>query len=174
MSRNINTNELNSTYLVQRLNAPHVGYDNPFSFGGGLSNGGLSENAMELLRPIFSFDYMGSAEFEFGAIPKFFQKVAKNIKVYSTHEIVINKMPVYIICETAKNELINERINELAINKIMCKERTSFPQALGLDKYTKKENCRTFGWIELNNDFMFFVNKDAADKTAQLFELSNF
>lgn len=58
--------ELKQTYLVQRLNRPTNGYDNPFSFGGGLKNGGLSEDAMKLLRPIFSFDYMGSAEFEFG------------------------------------------------------------------------------------------------------------
>ena len=166
-------NELKSTYLVQRLNASQGNYDNPFSFGGGLKNGGLSEDAMKLLRPIFSFDYMGSAEFEFGAIPKCFQSMANRIKEYSTHEIIINKMPVYIICETVNAELINERVKELAKNKIRCKDWTSFNQALGLNKYSKKEDCRTIGWLELDNEFLFFVNKDAADKTAQIFGLSN-
>lgn len=161
-----------STYLVQRLNAPHPGCNGIFSFGGGLKNGGLSEDAMKLLRPIFSFDYMGSAEFEFGAIPKCFHSIAVNIKQYSTHETVINKMPVYIICKTDEIEAIDKRINELAKDEVRCKERTAFNQALGLSKYSKKEDCRTFGWLELDNEFMFFVNKDMAQKTAQLFEMN--
>lgn len=165
--------ELESTYLVQRLNAPQGNFDNPFSFGGGLKNGGLSEDAMKLLRPIFSFDYMGSAEFEFGAIPKCFQSMAKSIKEYSTHELVINKMPVYVICKTDEADLIDERVKELAKDKIRCKGWTAFNQALGLNKYSKKEDCRTIGWLELDNEFMFFVSKDAADKTAQIFGLSN-
>lgn len=164
--------ELRSTYLVQRLNQPNKGnFDNPFSFGGGLKNGGLSDEAMKLLRPIFSFDYMGSAEFEFGAIPECFQQIAKNIKQYSAHEIVINKMSIYIICNDSEKELIDERIKELAKDKIRCKEWTAFNQALGLNKYSKKEDCRTFGWLELDNEFLFFVDKEMAHKTANLFGL---
>ena len=56
-------------YLIQRLEKSK-NYVNPFSFGGGLVNGGLSKDAMSLLKPIFSFDYMGSAEFDFGVLPK--------------------------------------------------------------------------------------------------------
>ena len=161
-----------STYLVQRLNKPRPGYDNPFCFGGGLRNGGLSEDAMKLLRPIFSFDYMGSAEFEFGAIPQCFQSIAKNIKQYSVHEIVINKMPVYIICKDDVKELVDETIKELAKDKIRCKGWTGFNQALGLSKYSKKEDCRTLGWLELDNEFLFFVNKEMAENTAQIFGMS--
>jgi len=53
---------MKDTYLVQRLNKPvsNTGME-MFSFGGGLKNGGLSGDAMKLLRPIFSFDYMGSS-----------------------------------------------------------------------------------------------------------------
>lgn len=163
--------ELLSTYLVQRLNKPHAGYDNPFSFGGGLKNGGLSDEAMSLLRPIFSFDYMGSAEFEFGAVPKCFHSIASNIKDYSTHTIVINKTPIYIICKTDENTLVDERLKLLAKNKIHCKGSTMFDTALGLNKYSKKEECRTFGWLELDNNFLFFVDEEMANKTAQVFGL---
>ena len=69
--------EMKRTYLIQRLEKPRTlkiaGVelkDNPFSFGGGLRNGGLSKDATDLLRPLFSFDYMGAAEFEFGAVPE--------------------------------------------------------------------------------------------------------
>jgi hypothetical protein len=69
-----------SSYLIQRLEEPWGGMaqfkDNPFSFGGGLRNGGLSQEAMDLIRGIWSFDYMGSAEFEFGAVPEALNAIA--------------------------------------------------------------------------------------------------
>ena len=72
---------MKKTWLVQRLTKPFptprgekslhalLG-ENPFSFGGGYKNGGLSKEAMALIRPCFGFDYMGSAEYEFGAVPE--------------------------------------------------------------------------------------------------------
>ena len=74
---------MKSSWLIQRLNKPYgenpFGLkDNPFAFGGGLVNGGLSHEAMDILRGIFSFDYMGAAEFEFGAVPKALQTIAAN------------------------------------------------------------------------------------------------
>jgi len=165
--------ELESTYLIQRLNTPHPGYDNPFSFGGGLKNGGLSEDAMKLLRPIFSFDYMGSAEFEYGAIPECLKYIAKNIMDYSMHELKVNKLPVYIIglCEQAKQ--IDDVIILLSKNKVWCKESTHFDAALGLNKYWKKDNCHTFGWLELDNRFFFFTDKNMAYKTADVFGIAH-
>jgi hypothetical protein len=87
------------TYLIQRLKKPFpqpktestagkLLRDNPFCFGGGLKNGGLSDKAMCILREIFSFDYMGAAEYEFGAVPEALSKmteakdlIAKELKV---------------------------------------------------------------------------------------------
>ncbi len=69
------------TKLIQRLRAPSEksgvfkDKDNPFAFGGGYKNGGLDEQAMALIRPLFDFDYMGAAEFEFGALPKAINKM---------------------------------------------------------------------------------------------------
>lgn len=68
-------------FLIQRLVEPRKDANpiigsNPFVFGGGLKNGGLSDEATKLLDPLFGYDYMGSAEFEFGALPKAYQQLA--------------------------------------------------------------------------------------------------
>jgi hypothetical protein len=170
--------QLKSTYLVQRLNKPFnpnnqmAALANAFSFGGGLKNGGLSEDAMKLLSPVFSFDYMGSSEFEWGAIPKCLQSLAKNIEKYSAHEIELNKVPVYVICQTDMQKEIDKRIKELAECKHHLKEWSNFDTALGLSKWSKKEDCRQIGWLELDNEFMFFTDKTAFEKTAEIFGLS--
>lgn len=55
--------------LIQRLGPPSKnGMMNPFSFGAGSS--GLTENAMQLLAPIFSFDYMMAGEYENGSVQR--------------------------------------------------------------------------------------------------------
>jgi hypothetical protein len=57
---------INQSWLVQRLHAPQSG---PFA---ALLNMPLISypEAREVLSQIFSFDYMGSSKFEFGAVPK--------------------------------------------------------------------------------------------------------
>lgn len=77
--------EMERSYLIQRLKDPYLGHEkNPFSFGGGYKNGGLADEAIDLLKDIFSFDYMGAAEFEFGALPKALNRIASEIKDYTT------------------------------------------------------------------------------------------
>lgn len=58
---------MKNVYYVQRLLS--AGDIPPFAFGGGKVNGGISPDVMKLLNKVFSFDYMGSAEFEWGAVP---------------------------------------------------------------------------------------------------------
>jgi hypothetical protein len=80
-----------ATYLIQRMNKPHdntpkgdfmVKADQVFGEGGGGLR--LSDEARGLFRYVTSWDYMGSAEFEFGALPKALGKMAKS-------ELVVDK-----------------------------------------------------------------------------------
>ena len=76
----------NSLY-IQRLKNP-TEYIDPYSFGGGLANGGVDKKTMEQMSKIFSFDYMGAAEFEFGKIlTKKIMKTTKTKALYNRYKV---------------------------------------------------------------------------------------
>jgi len=144
--------------LIQRLCAPK-NFDNPFSFGGGYVNGGLSEEAMNLLRPIFSFDYMGSAEFEWGALPKAFEKIANS-------ELTSGKFKnVFYICQKDFVGIVEKII----IGLLEDEYKMNLKEFCGLKNSLEQENPKIRGWIELDEDFMFFVDEEMFNKTLSLF-----
>lgn len=158
-----------ATYLIQRLQTP-IGAANPFSFGGGLHNGGLSDNAMKLLMGIFSFDYMGAAEFEWGAVPRALHFIAERAEAGS---LVTGKLdgPVYYVCPVSYQKDVIERITNLRTDeyKFRLKEHC------GLQAYFSPNHKRsiftTLGWLELDNGFAFFVDIEMYKKFCKLFRL---
>lgn len=185
---------MESSWLVQRLKKPRsfsvagVEVDNPFSFGGGLRNGALSPEAMGLLREIFSFDYMGAAEFEWGAVPKALQVIAKNTEDYHAFEFSwpladvarhwkdeSRKDPtgdatVYVICHRAWDEEVRGRIREWAGpvrgERVRLKEPPMLASALRPHDEWDGDRC---GWLELDNGFFFFTDREKWESTARLF-----
>ena len=160
------------------------------SFGGGLINGGLKKEAMELLRPIFSFAYMGSAEFEWGAVPKAINKIASNMVDYESFEILIDmadvkentqrrwnkqatasvrdvgKKPVYILCHKNNKKDVEAIIRMLAKEEHRMQEVSRFDCALDpVDKDLRNPQ----GWLELDDGYMFFLSKDMCNQTVELF-----
>lgn len=176
------------SYLVQRLDPPApktiLGVDNPFAFGGGLRNGGLTSKAMDLLRGIFSFDYMGAAEYEFGAVPEALQGLARDaddiiafsfeidlakVKTYRKEKPPPGMKQIYVLCRAAHREAVIERIGEFAAenHRVKCGVLLSdvlIPPPL----YTP----RTRGWLELDNGFFFFTDEAMWRSTAQLFDVT--
>lgn len=160
---------MDRTNLVQRLRNPKDIVANTFSFGGGLIYGGLSEKAFDNFTKIWTFDYMGAAEFEWGFIPKALQKIAG---YYSEDKIVTKKIvltkDVYYLCERNIEGQVRDIIKKLSqdeYNDLRLKEPCF------LDAYLKGE-CfaqNIGGWLELNNAFMFFVDKIMYQKTLELF-----
>jgi hypothetical protein len=151
-------------YLVQRLLAP-TRVDNPFSFGGGRIDGGFSEEGMTVLKPIFSFDYMGSAEFEWGAVPEAFQKLyeADLIDGFIT---IDNIGTVWYICaKDIAEDVIKWIVTAMNGKEGYLKERLGLRGALTGDRYDQKYK----GWIELDNPFMFFTDFNMFQKTWQIF-----
>jgi hypothetical protein len=162
--------ELKNSWLIQRLKKPYKGsMNNPFTFGCGFKNGGLSDGFMKSLSQIFSFDYMGSAEFEFGALPEFFKRVEKGIKSYFTWQITINQTEIYVIAQEQLKDQINQRLIDIAENTGHFKEYPGLRIAVGLDTWITKKECPLIGWLEMSNDFMFFTDKTAFDQMAMLF-----
>jgi hypothetical protein len=169
------------SWLIQRLQKPHD-WDNPFSFGGGLKNGGISNEGMEIVRKLFAFDYMGSAEFEYGAVPEALQAIftqaqlgnmkATKAMVYFSYTgwgkdpAKDGTVPIYIICQPEHLKEIINRISSYAIDagehKYMTKEPVMLSQSLGSGR-------RTCGWLELDNGYMFFSDKEMFERTCQVF-----
>jgi hypothetical protein len=180
--------EMKRSWLVQRLNPP-AGFDNPFSFGGGLRNGGLSADAMGLLRSVFSFDYMGAAEFEWGAVPEALSRMAGRADGLTAVSMTIplaqvekswsdrsNTVPsgevvVYILCHQDDLDEVQLRILAWAAGDrdpiYSTKERVGLSDVLRPGDST--HTSATCGWLELNNGFMFFTDRTMWEQTSTLF-----
>lgn len=181
--------EMRRTWLIQRLQQPRrwgpAGVDNPFSFGGGLRNGGLSDDAMSLLRGVFSFDYMGSAEFEFGAVPEALSGLAQDFNSLTAGSLKIQlktvpksyrapedepeptgETEVYYLARRQHEVEVRKRIRSLATKDYRLKEATRFPAAL---RPYDEWDGETQGWLELDNGFAFFLDRDMWEKTCSLF-----
>lgn len=183
-----------STFLVQRLLPPYKEDTNltklveAFSFGGGLVNGGLSKEAMELLRPLFRFDYMGAAEFEFGAVPAALKRMAAEYKNYSSytcvvdpkkltykpwacHELKVRTEPLtfYIYGPTEAQKDVCDVVWDLANNKLDLKELSYVPQVAFYEKPAEHGyGTYPLAWLELNNAFFFTTDEELCKKFADL------
>jgi hypothetical protein len=158
-------------YLVQRLTTPHG--STPFDFGGGLVNGGLSDEAMKMLNTIFSFDYMGSAEFEWGAVPTALQSLADlSSKDKLTKTVIDDK--IYVICPT------NIKDDVVAWINLAKKDKHDITKEyVGLKNMLKDDDNKKWykGWLKIERDksceepFMFFVDKEMFENTCTLFQI---
>jgi len=178
---------MKNSYLIQRLLRPHkvegklATLQNAFAFGGGYKNGGLTDEAMNLLKDIFRFDYMGAAEFEFGAVPKSLSFLFENAqkgdiraaripvpyKYKSWNEKVAKRgiSPVWYICHKDHELEVINRINNFAVDKHEhTKERVKLDSAMAGEEYSKDN----IGWLEIDNHYMFFIDQEAFNKMIQL------
>lgn len=183
-------------WLIQRLKRPFG--DNRdlgariFAFGGGLRNGGLTKEALELLQEIFNFDYMGSAEFEYGSVPKALRSMVASALDLSTSSFEIDqgdiivdkwemkyfkkpvkglKKTVYLLAKKTHQEPAEKYIRKLCdVAPPRLKEHPMFRNTL-LEPSDPNEDWRreTQGWLDLNNCLFFFTNKDMFEKTCALF-----
>lgn len=160
---------MKTSRLIQRLNPPRKS-DNPFAFGGGMHNGGLSDDAMDLLRGIFSFDCMGAAEFEWGAVPKALDTIAQHgeqLTAWSSE--VIPGQHVYGICHEDHVADVIGRVSVWAHQRYPREHLEPIHLALVLDPGEDRYVPETCGWLELDNGFFFFTDKAMFEATARLF-----
>lgn len=170
--------------LVQRLQRPFkeknplLDLANAFSFGGGLKDGGLSENGLRLIENIFRFDYMGAAEFEWGAVPNALNKIARNRKSYVAFGTLIKTKEgrsgnVYVICDRSICQEVTEWIKRKGFDEFdrecWTMEQVWLQNAINSENRIFSSVC---GWLELNNGFFFFTDKEMFLKSAKLFELN--
>ncbi len=183
-------------YLVQRLLPPTeskfggVRVDQVFAFGGGGS--GLSEKAWAIIKDLWTFDYMGASEFEWGAFPKSVEKFLKHKRISFSIDIKAKDIgdsyerayprkgappppekkdgKVFIICREDQKDFVEDVIRLYAKGKhyeyINTKEAVLLDSALDPIGEDKRRVC---GWYELQNGFFFFTDEQMFERVRQVF-----
>jgi len=174
------------SHLIQRLREPYKPDDGKtidvscLAFGGGLKNGGFSPEAMALLKEIWTFDYMGSAEFEFGKVPDALKRIAEEMKEYICGSFVTpyeytsfrgkekftGKKRAYYLCKKDDEEEVRMRLTQWAVKDIYLKEALFFNLAMSGED--KKYNDYQ-GWVDIVNDFFFFTDETMWRDTCKIF-----
>ena len=178
--------------LIQRLHRPRIKSDSllskiDFAFGGGLLHGGLSDKVMDVLRSILQFDYMGSSEFEWGAVPKALAALVddgERLKAFpitvvtSEMSVTIPKYTgksitdkVYILCRPEHGTEVKARILRWAYTNTQASEYYT-KEYVGLNESLREldpgDLSHNVGWFELDNGFFFFTDKEMWEKICDL------
>lgn len=161
-------------YLIQRLNAATKTV-NPFSFGGGIANGTLSKEGFDILRTIFSFDYMGAAEFEWGAVPTALKALVESNLTTVQIQPGDSSTWIGILCPKEISTDVYKYVCDASVgNTGNLKEHLGLKEALAKEKY-----ARTLGWLKIEDDtrckepFMFFIDKAMFEDTCKLFGVND-
>ncbi len=153
---------LNNTWLVQRLNMPlkDSNFINPFN----PSINSIPEKALKLLQTLFTIDYMGAAEFEFGAIPKSLSIILSNEFNFIPFRVTLeDKYTCYVYCKEEVKDEVVERVKELfkKNSSIRLKEYSNFRESYIKPVYQNTHyQAKTIGWLELDNNFFIFKTKE--------------
>lgn len=104
---------------------------------------------------LLGFDYMGSAEFEFGALPASLKRIRSDIKHYTQFQYSFLKHPekvVTVLCKKNDKEEVCKILEELALNEIRLKERCDLSKFIN----GKTDRWDNDFWWDIDNDFMFW------------------
>lgn len=117
---------------------------------------------------ILSFDYMGSAEFEWGALPKSLQRMRKDKDLYVRTQLTLShsgySKSLDVWSKKEDVQKIHEWLQLVAKNKHpRCKE------FIGLDQHFSKHELSRKGleyrkedfWWDIDNDFFFWFTNDS-------------
>jgi hypothetical protein len=113
-------------------------------------------NGVEGIDSLINFDYMGSAEFEFGALPKALNRIIENwndLKIVGTGIRDKGKRELFVICNKNKEKEVLECVKHVSQNAYGYKEWCDMGWALGTIK-------RGFGSINIRNDFWWDIEND--------------
>ena len=70
---------------------------------------------------ILSFDYMGSSEFEWGALPKSLGNMRSGLNEYTYLDVPIQDKTITVFCKDSQKSSIKTYLTELAENKMISK-----------------------------------------------------
>lgn len=106
---------------------------------------------------LLQFDYMGSAEFEFGALPASLKRVRKDLNNYIMFDYSFKKFPsvsVTVYCKKEQYDFIGDILEELSEGKLRLKEYCDLRGYVN----PKKEHSynRNDFWWDIDQDWFFW------------------
>jgi hypothetical protein len=102
---------------------------------------------------ILSFDYMGSSEFEWGALPNSLKNIRKDLNEYTYLDVPIKDKVITVFCNDSQKSDIKIYLSQLAENKMTLKEFSAFDSYVNDDGYYKD---KFDFWWDITNDLMFW------------------
>jgi len=105
---------------------------------------------------LINFEYMGSAEFEFGALPESLNRIIgewKNFDVFETSLKDSDGGSVFVICKKTSKSEVEKCLIELSEKKHRTKEISYFQEYLN-GKHKTDRYIRTRLWWDIDNDWM--------------------
>lgn len=110
---------------------------------------------------IISLDYMGAAEYEFGAIPDSLMAIRANIPDYTYMDIPMNGKVITVFCNVKDRLEVSQYLKDLANRKFYTKNGSYFNQCINPSQHDKewqaKHPLRINFWWDLENHLMFWV-----------------
>lgn len=116
---------------------------------------------------LLNYEYMGSAEFEFGTLNQSLKDMAERVNELDIHRVnlVSNKnRNVFVICSSTEKDDVLKHIMNIYKNDGRFKEPTYFKYSLENDDYENvKRNYNTYElWWDIRRNFIFCLGKNNA------------
>lgn len=139
-------------------------------------------------RSLWQYDYMGAAEYEWGAVPEALQKLAKADKLGVTSiRVPLKEVPpnwrdkskevpegegeVFILGPMDDLPEISERVIGFATNSYPENVRDSPRLDSALRPFDEWDG-KICGWLELDNGYMFFTDREMFEGACALFGIA--
>ena len=108
---------------------------------------------------LVQFDYMGSFEFEYGALPAALKRVRAVAVDYITFDLKIYEKPITVFCSKRESQArIKTILDDLACGLIHLKERCEFREYIGFKKSLFSTDTRIDFWWDIDNDWFFWAS----------------
>jgi len=109
---------------------------------------------------IIKLDYMGSSEFENGAVPKSLKKIRDNKKEYVFIKFNIQKKDIIIYCKESEISDVKKYLLELSRGNHKLKEYCDFKEYINPSKFDLEIQAgyghKTDFWWDIENHIMFW------------------
>jgi hypothetical protein len=106
---------------------------------------------------IVHFDYMGSSEFEWGALPESLGKIRDSINNYTYLDVPIKDKVITVFCKDSQKSEVKQYLTELSENKWHLQEYSDFNNYINPSQNFKS---RTDFWWDISNHLMFWRKND--------------